>query len=205
MNRTNSSASALLPPERRADMSIRIAATGTAIQKAIPTAGLCGSSRAGEGWRPNGAIAAATELPWTEPVGSPPSGGGSVVNGRTHARRLVADPDENPDQEERGVQRAVGLGQRADREVVLVWPAVDTERVPGERRHNQREPRRDAARVPDRFRRGQAAATARRPVRGASPHGAPALPRHTRRRRGSPPTTETTQVISAAPWSDGSH
>ena len=64
---------------------------------------------------------------------------------RSDACGLVADPDEHPDEEEGGVQRTVGLDQRADREVVLVRSRIDAEHLPAQDHHDERQPRRDAA------------------------------------------------------------
>ena len=49
---------------------------------------------------------------------------------RADPGRLVTDPDQDPDQQERRVQGPIGLGQGTDREVVLVRPGVDAEHVP---------------------------------------------------------------------------
>jgi hypothetical protein len=60
-------------------------------------------------------------------------------------RRRVADPHEHPDEEEDCVQGAERLGQRADRQVVLVRAGVDAEYVPRRRECDHDQPRRHPA------------------------------------------------------------
>ena len=143
MKRTNSSAVA----RRRANggaTSMRTAARERRARTPPRPVGSDGRSRAGgPRWGPSD----------PRPRRSAPAFGaaGPRVRSRPMASRctdpggLVADPNEDPDEQQRGVQRSVGLGQRADGQVVLVRPGVDAEHVPGQRDHDQRQPGRHAA------------------------------------------------------------
>jgi hypothetical protein len=58
-------------------------------------------------------------------------------------RSLIPHADEYPDQEEGRVQRSIGLGQRADRQVVLARPGIDAENLPGHDHDDESQPGRN--------------------------------------------------------------
>ena len=147
MKRTNSSAFATRPSERRAATSMSTAATGTATQNATPTGrarrqeqrrrGVVASGghhRGGQRTSAFGGVGISRVLPDLHRVEGCPDPCG-----------LVADAHEHPHQEEGSVEGPVGLGQRADRQVVLVRARVDAEPVPGQRDPDEHQPGRDAA------------------------------------------------------------
>jgi len=68
-----------------------------------------------------------------------------AVDRRADTRSLISHADEYPHQEEGGVQRTVGLGQSADRQVVLVRPGINAENFPGHDHRNEPQPGRNAA------------------------------------------------------------
>jgi hypothetical protein len=68
----------------------------------------------------------------------------AAVARRAKTRHFVTHADEYPDQEEGRVQRSIGLGQCADRQVVLVRPVVDAESLPGHDDADECQPGRNA-------------------------------------------------------------
>ncbi len=195
----NSSAVANRPADRRAIRSTRRAAQGTATQKAMPTGGLDGRSRPADvGCAPRftrPAPKTAPEAGWRVPPDRCDSVA-RVGRRRPHPRRLVTDPHEHPDEQEAGVQRPVGLGQRADRQVILVGSGVDAEHVPGQRHREEHQPGSDTPQGPP-----AAAAARTRPRLGdgfeTPAEAAPFRPCRSATSAATTAPSETTQVTSA--------
>ncbi len=63
--------------------------------------------------------------------------------GHPRPSHAVASPNQNPDQQQRGIDGSEGLCQRTDREVSLTCTGVDAQHVPGCGHRDQDQPRRE--------------------------------------------------------------
>ena len=163
--------------------------------------GIDGKSRPGViGWLPTVSAPALRTPPVSGRFGSAAAGSiePRASPRRPYPCRLVADPDEEPHEQEGGIQRPVGLRQRVDRQVVLVGaesrPSTSQASATPIRISHGATPRR-ARRLPPRPGRGHGSLTGSR----CQPRAPPLLPRL----RASPTATtapsEISQVISAGP------